>query len=292
MLSSGRRGFQMKLKWIAFALVVGASFVVLLGVGVRIYQEAPPIANEIVTPDGHLVISGADIQAGQNVWQSMGGMEIGSIWGHGSYVAPDWTADSLHRELVAILNEWAHQESATSYETLPSERQARCATGSTSMIRTNSYDAATSRVTISAERARAFAANAAYYADVFRNGRDEYAIPARDADRPDARAAARGVLLLVGLGRQHEPSRRYRHVHQQLAARAAHRQPAHRRSHRLDRRQHHRAAGRHRRHGMVARIAKGRGPLGEIPADDPLLAFDANAFAARGREVLLDRLRL
>ena len=168
----------MKLKWIAFALVVGASFVVLLGVGVRIYQEAPPIAREIVTPDGHLVISGADIEAGQNVWQSMGGMEMGSIWGHGSYVAPDWTADSLHRELVAVLNDWARQESATGYDGLPSERQAALRDRLTSTIRANTYDPATSRVTISAERARAFAANAVYYADVFRNGRDEYAIPA------------------------------------------------------------------------------------------------------------------
>ena len=167
----------MKLKWVAFALVVGASFVVLLGVGVRIYQEAPPIPREIVTPDGHLVISGADIEAGQNVWQSMGGMEMGSIWGHGSYVAPDWTADLLHRELVAVLNDWARQESATNYEALPSERQAALRDRLTSTIRANTYDAATSRVTISAERARAFAANAEYYADVFRNGRDEYAIP-------------------------------------------------------------------------------------------------------------------
>lgn len=48
----------MKLKWIAFALVIGVSFLVLLGVGVRIYQEAPPIAHDIVTPDGALVIAG------------------------------------------------------------------------------------------------------------------------------------------------------------------------------------------------------------------------------------------
>ena len=45
--SGPSRRVLMKLEWIAFALVVGASFVVLLGVGVRIYQEAPPIAHEI-----------------------------------------------------------------------------------------------------------------------------------------------------------------------------------------------------------------------------------------------------
>src|SRR4051812_33341138 len=168
----------MKMKWIGFALVIVASFAVLLGVGVRIYQEAPPIPRDVVTPDGQMVVAGADIEAGQNVWQSMGGMEMGSIWGHGSYVAPDWTADSLHRELTAILDEWASKESAGSYSALSAERQAALRARLTSMIRTNTYDPATGRLTISPERARAFAANATYYADVFRNGRNDYAIPA------------------------------------------------------------------------------------------------------------------
>src|SRR6185295_3118445 len=84
---------------------------------------------------------------------------------------------SLHRELVTVLNDLARQESAAGYDSLPSERRAALRDRLTSMIRTNTYDAAASRVTISAERARAFVANAEHYADVFRNGRDEYAIP-------------------------------------------------------------------------------------------------------------------
>ena len=43
-----------------------------------------------------------DIQRGQAVWQSTGGMQQGSIWGHGGYVAPDWSADWLHREAIAL----------------------------------------------------------------------------------------------------------------------------------------------------------------------------------------------
>lgn len=52
----------------------------------------------MVTADGAVVVPNGDIGQGQNVWQTMGGMEVGSVWGHGSYVAPDWTADWLHRE--------------------------------------------------------------------------------------------------------------------------------------------------------------------------------------------------
>ncbi len=167
----------MRLKWAAFAAVIVASFAVLLGVGVRIYQQAPPIPREVVTTDGLVVTTGAEIEAGQNVWRSMGGMEMGSIWGHGSYVAPDWTADSLHRELTMILDEWARRESVSSYEALPPERQAALRERLATTIRANTYEPATGRLTVSPERARAFGANATYYTDLFREGRVEYAIP-------------------------------------------------------------------------------------------------------------------
>ena len=28
--------------------------------------------------------------------------QLGTLWGHGSYVAPDWSADWLHRETLAL----------------------------------------------------------------------------------------------------------------------------------------------------------------------------------------------
>ena len=101
----------MKKLWIAFALVLSISFAVLGWIGTRIYQKMPPIPATVVSTDGTIVISNGDIANGQNVWQALGGMEVGSIGGHGSYVAPDWTADWLHREAKFVLNEWAHNES-------------------------------------------------------------------------------------------------------------------------------------------------------------------------------------
>lgn len=88
----------MKRFWLTFAAVIVLSFAVLGWTGFRIYQEAPPVPARVVATDGRQLIGPEDIFDGQNVWQSMGGMEVGSIWGHGSYVAPDWTADWLHRE--------------------------------------------------------------------------------------------------------------------------------------------------------------------------------------------------
>ncbi|HTM02082.1 MAG TPA: nitric-oxide reductase large subunit [Vicinamibacterales bacterium] len=160
--------------WIAFGLVVVSSFAVLAWMGVRIYQEAPPIPERVVTSAGQQLIGPGEISDGQNVWQSMGGMEVGSIWGHGSYVAPDWTADWLHREATFILDTWSGGRGA--YATLAADRQAELQSRLQQLLRTNTYRDGT--ITVDAVRAEAFAANLVHYADVFSNGRDEYAIPA------------------------------------------------------------------------------------------------------------------
>lgn len=163
--------------WAGFAIVVIASFSVLGWVGARIYQEAPPIPERVVTTDGATVFGPGEIAQGQNVWQAMGGMEVGSVWGHGSYVAPDWTADSLHRESVFILDSWAREDGAASYEALPGPARAALRERLTAMMHRNTLDADGKVLTIEPVRARAVAAVAAHYADVFSKGNADYAIP-------------------------------------------------------------------------------------------------------------------
>jgi nitric oxide reductase subunit B len=160
--------------WVAFGLVVVLSFAVLAWTGLRIYQTMPPVPERVVTMDGRQVVGAGEIHDGQNVWQAMGGMEVGSIWGHGSYVAPDWTADWLHREAVFILDKWSG--STGGYATLPPVRQAELQSRLQQLLRTNTYSGDT--VTVDPVRAEAFEANLAHYSDVFSNGREEYAIPA------------------------------------------------------------------------------------------------------------------
>src|SRR5262245_18746853 len=149
---------QTRKLWIALGTVVAVSFLILGGVGYKGIKDAPPIPARVVTTDGRLLFDGETIRNGQNVWQSLGGQEIGSIFGHGAYVAPDWTADYLHRECNFLLARQPGRD-------LLREQ------------RTNTYDAATKTLTISTDRAAAFDELSAYYADVFANGRKEFAIP-------------------------------------------------------------------------------------------------------------------
>jgi nitric oxide reductase subunit B len=162
--------------WIALGLVLIMSFTVLGGVGIKVMNNAPPIPSSVVTTDGRTLFDGTAIMNGQNAWQSIGGQEIGTIWGHGSYIAPDWSADWLHRESEFILNRWASEIGSSSYSALGVEQQAALQARLQQIMRTNTYDAATGKITIDPVRAAAFEELAGHYADVFSRGRNEYAI--------------------------------------------------------------------------------------------------------------------
>jgi nitric oxide reductase subunit B len=162
--------------WIALVVVVVASFAVLGGVGYHTLNNAPPIPTQVVTTDGHVLFSGETIRDGQNAWQSIGGQEIGSVFGHGAYVAPDWTADWLHRESVYILDQWAKEAGTQSYSAAVPELKASLQARLQQTMRTNTYDKTTDLIVISPIRATAFEELAKYYSDVFSNGRNEYAI--------------------------------------------------------------------------------------------------------------------
>lgn len=91
----------MKKYWLSLMFVLLGTFTILGFFGREVYRQAPPIYSEMQDSEGKIIYTKKDILDGQVIWQSIGGQQIGSIWGHGAYQAPDWTADWLHRELVS-----------------------------------------------------------------------------------------------------------------------------------------------------------------------------------------------
>lgn len=151
--------------WIGLFALLFASFAVLLLVGRDISIKAPPVPERVVTESGQTVYTKADIQRGRQVWQSMGGMQLGSIWGHGGYVAPDWSADWLHREAVTLLDSWA----GGNHESLSEEQQSALHERLRTEMRANTYDARSGTITISDERAAAIATVSDHYESLFGN---------------------------------------------------------------------------------------------------------------------------
>ncbi len=175
---------NIKKLWFGFIAVMVISFAVLGYYGLEIYREAPPIPDKVVTPNGTVLFTKTDILDGQNVWQSIGGQEVGTIWGHGSYVAPDWSADWLHREAVFLMDRLAEQKFGQKYNSLTSAEQAMIESILQEEVRTNTYDPESGTLTVSDIRAAAIHNNSEYYKGLFMNDpslqktRDAYSIPA------------------------------------------------------------------------------------------------------------------
>ncbi|MFO1270193.1 MAG: nitric-oxide reductase large subunit [Rubrivivax sp.] len=161
--------------WRWLGLIFVLSFGALGYLGWQIYLSAPPIPKAVVTTGGETVFTGEQIQAGQQAWLSAGGQQLGTVWGHGSYVAPDWSADWLHREATALRATLGSDEAV--------QRE----------MRRNTYDDARGTVTVSEARAQAIRETAQHIDQLFGSDpaletlRDQYAmrddaLPAR-ADR-------------------------------------------------------------------------------------------------------------
>lgn len=177
--------------WLALAVVLGLSFLVLGYYGTEIYRQKPPLPDRVVLADGTVLFTGQDIKDGQNVWQSIGGQQVGSIWGHGAYVAPDWSADWLHREAVWLLDYFAQPMAGKPYAQCSGETQAAVRHQVKTAMRTNTYDAKTGDLVLSAARAQAFKAVAGHYTSLFGSDpdltklRNAYAIPANTIKDPE-----------------------------------------------------------------------------------------------------------
>lgn len=153
--------------WFLLIATLIVTFSILAYFGKEVYRQAPPIPETFATPDQSFKVTKDDILNGQSAWQSVGGMQLGSVWGHGAYQAPDWTADWLHRELVTWLDLAAHDTYGLSYTDLDSEKQATMRHRLKEEYRKNTFDQETGVVTLTPRRAEAIRQTAAYYSSLF-----------------------------------------------------------------------------------------------------------------------------
>jgi nitric oxide reductase subunit B len=153
--------------WWSLIGVLGVTFCLLGWFGREIYRQAPPIPEQVQSADGTTLFRAADILDGQTAWQSIGGMQLGSIWGHGAYQAPDWTADWLHRELLAWLDLAAQQRFAKAYRDIDDDQQALLRHQLKREYRGNRLVNGT--LVLSERRIQAIAKTAAYYHALFSN---------------------------------------------------------------------------------------------------------------------------
>jgi nitric oxide reductase subunit B len=190
-----------KLWWLLIA-ILAITFSVLGYFGAEVYRSAPPIPARVVDSAGNVLMSKETILNGQTAWQSVGGMQLGSIWGHGAYQAPDWTADWLHRELTAWLELAAQAEFGTDYASLTEAQQHQLKFALKQAYRSNTYDKNSDTLLLSERRVLAITQTAAHYQALFGD------------DATLAQTRANYAMKNNRLGRQHRAHCQRRHLYQ------------------------------------------------------------------------------
>ena len=225
--------------WKVLGALLVVSFGILLYFGREIYLAAPPDADRGEDDDGQTLFTREDIETGRQVWQSIGGQELGSIWGHGSYVAPGLVgrlAAPRSRRRCSTTGRSATPASAYADARRRRSRR-RCRRGSSRRCAPTPTTRPPAWSTVSEDRARGHRGRgrrttprSSATTRALDTLRAQYAIPANPI--PDAGAAPAMTAFffwtVVGPRRPNRPGEDD-HLHQQLAARAADRQRADRR---------------------------------------------------------------
>ncbi|MGC8742360.1 MAG: nitric-oxide reductase large subunit [Verrucomicrobiia bacterium] len=152
-------------------------FGVLIFGGYIIHKDKPPIPQRIVDPNGKVITSKEDIIHGQTYYYTRGGQHIGTIWGHGSYLAPDWSADYLHRlglyvaaKYMGLSPEEARKFSQNDFDKLDPAKQAQLKALVTKELKSNRFDNSTAILTFTQNQSEAFEYLKEYYTKLFKEG--------------------------------------------------------------------------------------------------------------------------
>jgi nitric oxide reductase subunit B len=172
--------------------VLVGSFSILIFGGTQINEHKPPIPSRVLSATGQVLFTAADVEVGQRFYLARGGQNIGSIWGHGAYLAPDWSADALHRTALVTAGlhhglsaEDARQFDQARLEKLEAGERGRVQALVARELKANRYDAATDTLTLSAGQSAAFPELTRYYTALFSEGSDPMSIPAGIITQPE-----------------------------------------------------------------------------------------------------------
>ena len=229
MANMARAGSDTLSSWwnIAAAVTMVFGFAVLILITVKAYENAPPIPATVVDPAGAVLFTSDDVAAGQQVFLKHGLMNNGTIWGHGGYLGPDFSAQYLHNWALDAAEHSAQARFGRPYAELapPRIRPASTAWSPRRCGRTT-IDAATGKLALDPAGAEFLQPSDLLLAGLFCPSGREWRTHCPGDIRSAGVAAAHGLLRLDSLGLGRRAARHVTFLHQQLPLRSAGRQHA------------------------------------------------------------------
>jgi nitric oxide reductase subunit B len=139
---------------VIIVLVIG--FAVLIWIAIRAHEDAPPIPEKVVVSSGETIFTREDILAGQQVFLKYGLMENGTIWGHGAYLGPDFSAEYLHTLTVRVGEMLAKENYHQSLSELSTAQRAAIQAEVQQLLKQNRYTSETKTLIFTASEAASY----------------------------------------------------------------------------------------------------------------------------------------
>lgn len=146
-------------------MAVGFGFLGLITI--KAYENAPPIPATVVDPTGAVLFTSDDVAAGQQVFLKHGLMNNGTIWGHGGYLGPDFSAQYLHNWALDAAEQGAQERFGRSYGDLGLEDRAAVDGAVAVTLKQNNYDAATGKLALTPAGVASFNRQIDFWKDYF-----------------------------------------------------------------------------------------------------------------------------
>lgn len=135
-------------------MIVGFS---ILGLITSIaYDNTPPIPKQVVNPDGLVLFTREQVIQGQAVFLKNNLMEHGTLWGHGAYLGPDYSASHLHEQALTIQKLLAHKVYHKPFDQLNEFEQGAISQEIPKILKQNRYDDKTDTLVFTEEEAKAY----------------------------------------------------------------------------------------------------------------------------------------
>lgn len=110
MQDNTRKPMMVSKIWVQVAILTFIVGFAVLGIlAASIYTAKPPIPVKVVDDQGKVLFTKKDVMTGQHLFQKHGLMQFGTLFGHGAYLGPDFTAEYLHRSAMAATRFYEQQ---------------------------------------------------------------------------------------------------------------------------------------------------------------------------------------
>ena len=163
----------------AVILVMAFGFSVLTMVTVLTYTNAPPIPERVTDAAGATLFTREDVEHGQEVFLKYGLMEHGTLWGHGAYLGPDYSAEYLHRLAEIARDTLARERHGRPYAELDPDAAAGLDAASTACSRRTATTPPPATLRFSPAEAAAWKTQEAEWAEYFSGTTPAPGLPAK-----------------------------------------------------------------------------------------------------------------